>query len=162
VAEHGEPATLKVVTGSGGFHIYFSRSETVGLNRRNNFQGLVVGGMPYGVDGRGVDGLLFAPPSRYMGKQGEMKTYSWAPEGDGIPKPMPAWLVAVINAGSSGAKSPFAAELSDGLSTPPSFASADAGAPSSSSASGDAAPEWVGEASVPAHLGYLYRSSSQC
>jgi hypothetical protein len=157
VAEHGEPATLKVVTGSGGFHFYFSRSETVGLNRRNNFQGLVVGGSKYGVDGRGTGGLLFAPPSRYMGKQGEMKTYSWAPDGDGIPKSMPAWLVAVINAGSSGASSPVAAELSDGLSTPPSFASADAGAPSSSSASGDAAPEWVGEASVPAHLELLVR-----
>ncbi|GAQ85309.1 hypothetical protein KFL_002280230 [Klebsormidium nitens] len=82
VAAHGEPATLKAVTGSGGFHYYF-------------------------------------------------------------------W--------SSGASSPVAAELSDGLSTPPSFASADAGAPSSSLASGDAAPEWVGEASVPAHLELLVR-----
>jgi hypothetical protein len=97
VAEHGEPATLKVVTGSGGFHFYFSRSETVGLNRRNNFQGLVVGGSKYGVDGRGTGGLLFAPPSRYMGKQGEMKTYSWAPEGDGIPKPMPASLASTFS-----------------------------------------------------------------
>jgi hypothetical protein len=42
VAEHGEPATLKAVTGSGGFHFYFSRSGTIGLNRRNNFSGLKV------------------------------------------------------------------------------------------------------------------------
>jgi hypothetical protein len=73
VAEHGEPATLKVATGSGGFHFYFSRSETVGSNWRNNFQGLVVGGSKYGVDGRGTGGLLFAPPSRFMGKQGERR-----------------------------------------------------------------------------------------
>jgi hypothetical protein len=155
VAEHGEPATLKVVTGSGGFHFYFSRSGTVGLNQRNNFQGLVVGGSKYGVDGRGTGGLLFAPPSRYMGKQGETKTYSWAPEGDGIPKPMPAWLVAVINAGSSGAKSPFATELSGSLPMAPPFASADADVHSSPLGLGDEPAEQVEEASVPVHLGLL-------
>jgi hypothetical protein len=85
VAEHGEPATLKAVTGSGGFHLYFSRSRTVGLNRRNNFAGLRVDGTPFGIDGRGVGGLLFAPPSRYTGNEGETKTYSWAPRGDGAP-----------------------------------------------------------------------------
>jgi hypothetical protein len=72
---------------------------------------------------------------------------------------MPAWLVGVINACSSGASSPVAAELSDGLSTPPPFASSDAGVPSSSLASADAASEWVGEASVPAHLELLVRDA---
>jgi hypothetical protein len=157
VAEHGEPATLKAVTGSGGFHLYFSRSRTVGLNRRNNFAGLRVDGTPFGIDGRGVGGLLFAPPSRYTGNQGEKKTYSWAPGGNGVPQPMPAWLVDIINACSSGASSPVAAELSNGLSTPPPFASADASAPSSFSASGDERAERVGEASVPAHLELLVR-----
>jgi hypothetical protein len=155
VVEHGEPATLKVATGSGGFHFYFSRSETVGSNRRNNFQGLVVGGSKYRVDGRGTGGLLFAPPARYMGKQGETKTYSWAPEGNGIPKPMPAWLVAVINAGASGAKSPFATELSGSLPMAPPFASADADVHSSPLGSEDEPAERVGEAAVPAHLGLL-------
>jgi hypothetical protein len=118
VAEHGEPATLKSVTGSGGFHLYFSRSGTVGLNRRNNFAGLRVDGTLFGIDGRGVGGLLFAPPSSYTETRGETKSYSWAPGGDGVPQPMPAWLVGVINACSSGASSLVAAELSDGLSTP--------------------------------------------
>jgi hypothetical protein len=157
VAEHGEPATFKAVTGSGGFHYYFSRSGTVGLNRTNNFMGLRVDGALFGIDGRGVGGLLFAPPSSYTGTRGETKSYSWAPGGDGVPQSMPAWLVGVINACSSGASSPVAAELSNGLSTPPPFASADAGAPSSPSAFKDAAPEWVGEASVPAYLELLVR-----
>jgi hypothetical protein len=68
---------------------------------------------------------------------------------------MPMWLVDVINACSSGASSPVAAELSDDLSTAPLFASADAGVPSSSLASGDAPVERVGENSVPAHLELL-------
>jgi P4 family phage/plasmid primase-like protien len=157
VAEHGEPATLKAVTGSGGFHYYFSRSGTVGLNRRNNFAGLRVDGALYGVDGRGVGGLLFAPPSCYTGTRGETKSYSWAPGGDGAPQPMPAWLVGVINACSSGASSPVASELSDGLSTPPPLANADAGLPSSPLGSGDAPAERVEEASVPAHLELLLR-----
>lgn len=145
VAEHGEPATLKAVTGSGGFHFYFSRSGSVGLNRMNNFAGLVVDGVAlkgarvaeldesleksvtYGIDGRGVDGLCFAPPSRYMGKQGETKTYSWALGGDGVPQPMPAWLVDVINACFFGAKLPVAPELSAGLPTPQPFAIANGG-----------------------------------
>jgi hypothetical protein len=155
VVEHGEPATLKAVTGSRGFHLYFSRSGTVGLNRRNNFAGLRVNGVLYAVDGRAEGGLLFAPPSRYMGRQGETKSYSWAPEGDGVPQLMPAWLVGIINACSSGARSSVAPEPSGGLSTPPPFASADAGLPSSSLASGDASTERVEEASVPAHLGLL-------
>jgi hypothetical protein len=150
-----KPATLKVVTGSWGFHLYFSRSGTVGLNRRNNFAGLRVDGALYGVDGRGVGGLLFAPPSQYKGKRGETKSYSWAPGGDGAPQPMPAWLVGVLNACSSGTRSPGAAELSDGLSTPPPFASADAGVPSSPLGSGDAPAERIEEASVPAHLELL-------
>jgi hypothetical protein len=101
VAEHGKPATLKAVTVSGGFHSYFSRNGTIGLNRRNNFAGLRMDGVPYGVDSRGVGGLLFAPPSGYTEMQKETKSYSWAPEGDGVPQPMPAWLVGVINACSS-------------------------------------------------------------
>jgi hypothetical protein len=155
VAEHGEPATLKVVTGSGGFHLYFSPSGTIGLNRTNNFAWLRVDGALYGVDGRGVGGLLFAPPSQYKGKRGETKSYSWAPGGDGVPQPMPAWLVCVINACSLGASSPVAAQLSDGLSTPQPFANADAGVPSSSLASGDARAERVEEDAVPTHLGLL-------
>jgi hypothetical protein len=155
VAEHGEPATLKAVTGSGGFHYYFSRSGTIGLNRTNNFTGLRVDGALYGVDGRGVGGLLFAPPSRYTGTRGEPKSYSWAPGGDGAPQPMPAWLVGVINAGSSGTRSPGAAELSGGLLTPPPFASADAGVPSSPLGSEDAPAERVEGALVPTNLGLL-------
>jgi hypothetical protein len=155
VAEHGEPATLKAVTGSGGFHFHFSPSGTVGLNRKNNFAGLVADGALFGIDGRGTGGLLFAPPSRYMGKRGETKSYSWAPGGDGVPQPMPACLVGVINAGSSGAESPIAQGLSGGLSTPQPFANADASVPSSSLASGDAPAERVEVDSVPVHLGLL-------
>jgi P4 family phage/plasmid primase-like protien len=173
VAKHGEPATLKAVTGSGGFHFYFSRSGIVGLNRSNNFAGLVVDGVAlkgvrvaeldesseksvtYGIDGRGVGGLCFAPPSRYMGKQGEKKTYSWAPGGDGVPQPMPTWLVDVINACSFGARLPIAPELSGGLPTPQPFASADGGVRSSPLGSGDAPTKQVEVASIPAHLGLL-------
>jgi hypothetical protein len=54
-----------------------------------------------------------------------------------------------------GARSPDAAELSKGLSTPPTFASADAGVTDSSFASEDALAERVEGASVPAHLGLL-------
>jgi hypothetical protein len=80
VAEHGEPATLKAVTGSGGFHLYFSRSGTVGLNRRNNFAGLKVDGALYGVDGRGVGGLLFAPPLHTRGSEEKARVILGHPE----------------------------------------------------------------------------------
>jgi hypothetical protein len=52
---------------------------------------------------------MFAPTSRYMGRQGETKSYLWAPGGDGVPQPMPAWLVGVINACFSVARLPDAA-----------------------------------------------------
>ncbi|GAQ87644.1 hypothetical protein KFL_003670050 [Klebsormidium nitens] len=108
-SQHGEPATLKVVTGSGGYHYYFDITATVGLNRTNNFAGLVVEGKDYGIDGRGIGGLCFAPPARYLGQHGESRGYSWAPEGDGIPQAMPSWLVDTINRGSAGAGPSIAA-----------------------------------------------------
>jgi hypothetical protein len=158
-----EPATMKAVTGSKGFHLYFSRSGTIGLNRRNNFSGLRVDGALSGIDGRGVGGLLFAPPSRYTGMQKETKSYSWAPGGDGVPQPMPAWLVGVINASSFGASSPVAAELSNDLSTAPLFASANAGVLSSSSGGRDMTrPSGSKGLRCLRTLGHSCKSSRQC
>jgi hypothetical protein len=89
VAKHGEPATLKAVTGSGGFHYYFSRSGTIGLNKRNNFSGLRVDGTLFGIDGRGVGGLLFALPSQYKGKRGEIRVILGHPEAMGYQNQCP-------------------------------------------------------------------------
>jgi hypothetical protein len=110
VIEHGEPQTLKVITGSGGFHYYFDMTSTVGANRTTNFAGLVVDGKKYGIDGRGTGGLCYAPPARYLGNHGESLTYSWAPEGGGVPQAMPSWLVETINRGTSGSGSSIASE----------------------------------------------------
>jgi hypothetical protein len=109
VTEHGEPQTLKVITGSGGFHYSFDVTTTIGLNQSNDFAGLIVDSIKYGVDGRGTGGLLYAPPARYLGKHGKSCGYSWAPEGDGIPRAMPAWLVDTINRGRSTGAAPLIA-----------------------------------------------------
>jgi hypothetical protein len=61
VAKHGEPDTLKVISGRDGLHLYFKRDQTIGLKKLNNFERLTVKNVSYGVDGRGVGGLIFAP-----------------------------------------------------------------------------------------------------
>jgi P4 family phage/plasmid primase-like protien len=123
ISRHGEPQTLKVITGSGGFHYYFDVTSTVGLNQSNDFAGLVVDGIKYGVDGRGTGGLLYAPPARYLGKDGESRGYSWARGGDGIPHAMPSWLVDTINRGRSSGATGHSIAVLDGARLPSAVAS---------------------------------------
>jgi hypothetical protein len=75
---------------------------------------------------------------------------------------MPAWLVAVINAGASGAKLPFATELSGSLRWPhhlPALMQTFTALPWGREMSRPIGSERL---RFPRTLVYSYRSSSQC
>ncbi|GAQ91764.1 hypothetical protein KFL_008480050 [Klebsormidium nitens] len=99
VAEHGEPVTLRAKTGSGGLHYYFSASNTPRLKKTRNFATIKYEGETYGIDGRGVGGVVFCPPSTYTDEEGRLYEYTW---DFGEPRlgcnPMPDWLTSLVNA----------------------------------------------------------------
>jgi hypothetical protein len=99
VAEHGEPETLSVCTGSRGLHYYFRLDKTTGLHETTNFAGLTLDGQKFGIDGRGTGGVIFAPPSRYGERTDTCREYTWVAGGDGTVKGMAPWLVSLINQG---------------------------------------------------------------
>lgn len=104
IEQHGEPITLRVKTGSGGLHFYFSASQTPRLKKTRNFATVKYEGETYGIDGRGQGGVIFCPPSSYMDEEGRTYEYTW---DFGEPRlgcnPAPDWLTDLINAqGSSG------------------------------------------------------------
>jgi hypothetical protein len=99
VMEYGEPETLSVCTGSGGLHYYFRLDKTTGLHKTTNFAGLTLDGQKFGIDGRGMGGLIFAPPSRYVERADTSREYTWVAGGDGKINGMPPWLVTLINRG---------------------------------------------------------------
>jgi hypothetical protein len=76
VKTHGEAETLTARTGSEGIHLYF-KLDSPGLKWKRNFQGVKVGDKSYGVDGRGMGGIVFAEPTSYVNGQGELATYQW-------------------------------------------------------------------------------------
>jgi hypothetical protein len=95
---HGEPETLTARTGSGGIHLYF-KLNSPGLKWKRNFQGVKVGDESYGVDGRGMGGIVFAEPTSYVNGQGELATYQWqnGPPSYDACREMPKFLVDLVN-----------------------------------------------------------------
>jgi P4 family phage/plasmid primase-like protien len=98
VAIHGEPNTLKAKSESGGLHYYF-KSNSSGLKRTRNFSTMKVDGTVFGVNGRGVGGVMFANSASYIDGQGELKTYEWlnGPPSFEACKNMPLWLTELVN-----------------------------------------------------------------
>jgi hypothetical protein len=95
---HGEPETLTARTGSGGLHLYF-KLDSPGLKRKRNFQNAKVDKKVFGIDGRGVGGVVFAPPTSYVNARGELATYEWinGPPSYEACKDMPLWLTEFVN-----------------------------------------------------------------
>ncbi|GAQ86065.1 hypothetical protein KFL_002680110 [Klebsormidium nitens] len=58
-----------------------------------------VDGKVFGVDGRGVGGVMFAQPASYVDGQGELKTYQWlnGPPSYDACQNMPQWLTELVN-----------------------------------------------------------------
>jgi hypothetical protein len=76
IQKHGEPETLMARSGTGGKRLFF-KAKSPGLTRTCNFTGLKGGKETFGVDGRGVGGLVFAKPACYRNGQKELLTYEW-------------------------------------------------------------------------------------
>jgi len=87
---HGKlPDTLKVITGSGGRHIYFLTDQPI----RNEASGK----LGQGIDIRGIGGQVLAPPTVHPNG----KEYQWAEErsiADHKPADMPLWMVLLLTA----------------------------------------------------------------
>jgi hypothetical protein len=99
VAKHGHPQTLQARSGSGGLHLFF-KASTPGLTRTRNFQGIEFDRKVYGVDGRGVGGVVFAQPASYVNGEGKLATYEWLIDGPpsfDACQDMPPWLTALVN-----------------------------------------------------------------
>lgn len=83
--EHGElPATIEVLTGGGGRHVYFRHP---GREVRNT-----AGNLGDGLDIRGDGGYVVAPPSSHLSG----RRYEWSVDGypdDVELAPAPAWLL---------------------------------------------------------------------
>jgi hypothetical protein len=100
-AEHGEvPPTWRVITGSGGEHIYFSRPPGVVVK---NIVAKQMENPPLGpgVDVRTTGGYVVAPPSRHMSGG----VYDWSVDHhpqDVALAPAPEWLVARLNGRTAG------------------------------------------------------------
>ncbi|GAQ87752.1 hypothetical protein KFL_003750020 [Klebsormidium nitens] len=144
IIEHGEPETLSVRTGSGGLHYYFRLDKTTGLHETTNFAGLTLDGQKFGVDGRGMGGVIFAPPSRYGEGKDTRREYTWVAGGDGKINGMPPGLVTLINRGRASegvlrnAKSrvPHHKEVHSEEVTPEAVDNAEAGGPAAKAAPG--------------------------
>jgi hypothetical protein len=92
-AEHGPlPATPKVLTGGGGWHLYFA--PVPGL--RNS-----AGRIGPGVDVRAEDGYVLVPPSNHV-SGGCYRQDRTAPATETARAPMPAWLAARAKSGANG------------------------------------------------------------
>lgn len=97
VAEHGDPQTVKVATGGGGYHYYFALDErtatlTKGIKRIRDADG-----MPSGIDLMAEGSQVVAPPSvHYSGRKYRFVVRPERyPEG---PAPMPEWLFQLLRA----------------------------------------------------------------
>jgi hypothetical protein len=88
-AEHGAlPATMEVITGSGGRHLYFAWPE--GATIRND----QAGRLGPGLDVRGDGGQVVAPPTVHPNG----RRYEWELSSPLAPAPAPGWLVALLTA----------------------------------------------------------------
>jgi hypothetical protein len=98
VEKHGEPQTIKARSGSGGFH-YLFRASTPGLKCIRNFESIRVDDVSFGIDGRGLGGVLFAYPSSYVRDDGLIASYEWlnGPATFDACQHMPLWLVEIVN-----------------------------------------------------------------
>lgn len=92
IAKHGElPTTVEAETGGGGRHLVFRHPGGEFRNRTN---------IRPGIDVRGDNGYIVAPPSMHISGQ----CYAWklghAPDDLDLP-PLPSWLVDLITSGSA-------------------------------------------------------------
>jgi hypothetical protein len=90
------PKTVMARTGGGGRHLLFAHP---GVPIRNKVQ---VAGLP-GLDVRGDGGYIVAPPSVHISR----RAYAWDPAGDPDRvslAPLPAWLLAFLQATPAGLK----------------------------------------------------------
>jgi len=82
--QHGPlPATIEVITGGGGRHLYFSHPGSLIRNRA---------GLAQGIDLRGDGGYIVAPPSIHPNGQ----LYAWAPSRspeEATLAPLPHWIL---------------------------------------------------------------------
>ena len=89
-AKHGAlPATVEVMTGGGGRHLYF---EHPGGDVRNT-----AGRLGDGLDTRGDGGYVICPPSRHASG----RAYEWSVDGhpdEVAPAPAPEWLRQALRA----------------------------------------------------------------
>jgi hypothetical protein len=86
-AKHGKlPASVEVVTpGHGGRHIYFSYP-------RDGHVGNTVSKIAPGIDTRGQNGYVLAPPSQHPNGG----FYHWSVDSAGAFAPAPPWLLSLI------------------------------------------------------------------
>lgn len=83
-AAHGAlPATMEVVTGSGGRHLYFVADEEVGTGANR---------LGPGVDTRGEGGQVLAPPTYHPNGT----RYEWEASSAAEPASAPAWLLDLL------------------------------------------------------------------
>lgn len=83
-AVHGAlPATMEVVTGSGGRHLYFVADEEVGTGANR---------LGPGVDTRGEGGQVLAPPTFHPNGT----RYEWEASSAAEPASAPAWLLDLL------------------------------------------------------------------
>ena len=83
-AAHGAlPATMEVVTGSGGRHLYFVADEEVGTGANR---------LGPGVDTRGEGGQVLAPPTFHPNGT----RYEWEASSAAEPASAPAWLLDLL------------------------------------------------------------------
>ncbi|GAQ92398.1 hypothetical protein KFL_010060020 [Klebsormidium nitens] len=130
---HGEPETLKARTGSHGLHLYF-KLDSPHLTWKQNFSGVKVDKQTFGIDGRGLGGVIFAPPTSYLKAHGELATYEWinGPPSYEACQEMPFWLAKLVNnhAGQPAITSEGGKETTDRISGASAEASQPGGAKS--------------------------------
>lgn len=93
----------RVRTGNGGLHLYFSlsASRAAGLRDTKCRSRIRYEGDPMGIDTRGENGIVIAPPSCYEGLR-----YEWLrriDEGRSNLGAAPGWLIDIINSDADGA-----------------------------------------------------------
>lgn len=91
------PPTWRVISGSGGQHIYFAAPDGASIKNYSYKAGQPPGPLGVGIDIRTRGGYVVAPPSRHMSG----RRYEWSvdhhPQATPL-APLPEWLIARLTA----------------------------------------------------------------
>jgi len=106
--KHGLPPCPRVNTPSGGWHLWFSLSQSrrQGLHNTTSRARLSFGELgAISVDVRCDGGMVISPPSHYD-RDGLRVAYVWGVPRDGLwpPPAAPEWIISALNAETAGPK----------------------------------------------------------